>query len=67
MTKSNTKATVRNKVRFFPYTTCIGYVNTGGVGGLEASTGNAISEGMPPLCNTSSEAGAIDTGGTYQE
>ena len=28
---------------------------------------NAISEGRPPLCNTSSEAGALDTGGTYRE
>ena len=28
---------------------------------------NAISEGRPPLCNTSSEAGAFDTGGTYRE
>ena len=35
--------------------------------GLEASPGNAISEGRPPLCNTSSEAGALDTGGTYRE
>ena len=37
--------------------------------GLEASpgSGNAISEGRPPLCNTSSEAGALDTGGTYRE
>ena len=35
--------------------------------GLEASHGNAISEGRPILCNTSSEAGALDTGGTYRE
>ena len=28
---------------------------------------NAISEGRLPLCNTSSEAGALDTGGTYRE
>ena len=28
---------------------------------------NAISEGRPPLCNTSSEVGALDTGGTYRE
>ena len=35
--------------------------------GLEASPGNAISEGRPPLCNTSSETGALDTGGTYRE
>ena len=35
--------------------------------GLEASPGNAISEGRPILCNTSSEAGALDTGGTYWE
>ena len=35
--------------------------------GLLASPGNAISEGRPPLCNTSSEAGALDTGGTYRE
>ena len=33
--------------------------------GLEVPPGNAISEGRPPLCNTSSEAGALDTGGTY--
>ena len=30
--------------------------------GLEVPPGNAISEGRPPLCNTSSEAGALDTG-----
>ena len=30
-------------------------------------SGNAISEGRPPRCNTSSEAGALDTGGTYRE
>ena len=35
--------------------------------GLLASPGNAISEDRPPLCNTSSEAGALDTGGTYRE
>ena len=35
--------------------------------GLLASPGNAISEGRPILCNTSSEAGALDTGGTYRE
>ena len=35
--------------------------------GLEASPGNAISEGRPPLCNTSSEAGALDMEGTYRE
>ena len=28
--------------------------------------GNAISEGRPPLCNTSSEAGVLDTEGTYR-
>ena len=28
---------------------------------------NAILEARPPLCNTSSEAGALDTGGTYRE
>ena len=28
---------------------------------------NKISEGSLPLCNTSSEAGALDTGGTYRE
>ena len=35
--------------------------------GLEVSPGNVISEGRPPLCNTSSEAGALDTGGTSRE
>ena len=35
--------------------------------GLLAPPGNSISEGRPPLCNTSSEAGALDTGGTYRE
>ena len=32
-----------------------------------ASPGNAISEGKPPFCNTSSEAGALDTGGTNRK
>ena len=35
--------------------------------GLEGPPCNAISEGRPPLCNTSLEAGALDTGGTYRE
>ena len=35
--------------------------------GLLASPGNSISEGRPPLCNTSSAAGALDTGGPYRE
>ena len=35
--------------------------------GLKASPGNAISEGRPILCNTSWEAGALDTGGKYRE
>ena len=35
--------------------------------GLEVPPGNAISEGRPPLCITSLEPGALDTGGTYIE
>ena len=35
--------------------------------GLEVPPGNAISEGRLPLCNTSSKAGALDTGSTYRE
>ena len=34
--------------------------------GLEVSPWNAISETRPPLCNTSSEAGALDTGGNVR-
>ena len=34
---------------------------------LEVFPWNAISEARPPLCNTSSEAGALDTGGMHRE